>query len=122
MRRRVKVAIARVYDHTDRADAQAVLVDRLWPRGVAKSDAPFQVWMKDIAPSTELRRWYGHAPERFDEFAKRYRQELREGPSQEAVDRLRRLATGGAEITLVTAKKDIDHSAAAVLRDVLTAR
>jgi uncharacterized protein YeaO (DUF488 family) len=122
MSRRVKVGVARVYDHTDRADAHAVLVDRLWPRGVAKRDAPFQVWMKDVAPSTELRRWYGHAPERFDEFAKRYRQELRQGPSHEALGQLRQLATGETELVLVTATRDIDHSAAAVLRDVLTGR
>ena len=58
-----------------------ILVDRLWPRGIAKDSAPFEGWWKQVAPTTELRKWYGHEPERFAEFARRYRQELEEGPA-----------------------------------------
>ena len=112
------VAIARVYDTDQLAGAQAVLVDRLWPRGLSKQDAPFSVWMKDVAPSTDLRRWYGHTPERFAEFARRYRAELRSGPSHEALEDLRVLAAEG-KVTLVTATKDLERSSAAVLRQVL---
>ena len=80
----VEVEIARVYDPPDEGSARRVLVDRLWPRGVAKAAAPFDQWMKDVAPSAELRKWYGHVPERFEEFARRYRDELADGPSREA--------------------------------------
>ena len=113
-----KVGISRVYDKADRTAARVILVDRLWPRGVARSDAPFGMWLKDVAPSTELRKWYGHLPERFDEFALRYRRELSREPARSCLVRLRELARGG-EVILATATKDLDHSGAAVLRDVL---
>ncbi len=117
-RRPVEVGIARVYGHARRRGTQSILVDRLWPRGVARSDAPFETWLKDVAPSTGLRTWYGHVPRRFDEFARRYRRELAGSPGREALERLRELASS-KKVVLVTATKDIDHSAAAVLRDVL---
>ena len=113
-----KVALARVYDHAPRAGGQAVLVDRLWPRGIKKADAPFDLWLKDVAPSTRLRTWYGHDPQRFDQFADRYRQELAESPARSAMAHLREL-TRHDNVVLVTATKDIDRSAGAVLRDVL---
>ena len=113
-----KIDLARVYDHSPRAGGQAVLVDRLWPRGIKKADAPFDLWLKDVAPSTRLRTWYGHDPQRFDQFADRYRQELAESPAQSALAHLRELAHDD-NVVLVTATKDIDRSAGAVLRDVL---
>lgn len=114
---RPKVTIARAYDLNKRDHCQ-VLVDRLWSRGVPKEQAPFAAWFKDVAPSAELRRWYGHVPERFGEFSRRYRQELRRPPARDAVaELLERAGHGG--ITLVTATKDVDHSAAAVLQAVL---
>jgi uncharacterized protein YeaO (DUF488 family) len=95
-----------------------VLVDRLWPRGVKKADGVFDEWLKDAAPSTELRRWYGHDPARFAEFSRRYRAELRQPPASEAVDHLIDLAATHAVI-LLTATADVEHSGAGVLRDHL---
>ena len=115
--RRLNVGIARVYDTTDPA-THRVLVDRLWPRGLAKGSAPFDEWAKDVAPSTELRRWYGHVPERFEEFARRYAGELAEKPASQALAELRSHATE-RDLTLVTATRDLQRSGAAVLRDVL---
>ena len=113
-----KVGIARVYELAGQPGTRAILVDRLWPRGVARAGAPFGTWLKEVAPSTELRKWYRHVPERFDEFSVRYRRELTGSPACEAFEQLRELARDGS-VTLVTATRDIDHSAAAVLRDVL---
>lgn len=113
------VEIRRIYDHHPDDGTPRVLIDRLWPRGVAKADAPMDEWRKEVAPSTGLRRWYGHDPAKFEEFAARYRVELAAAPAQEALARLRRLAgTGG--VVLVTATRDVEHSAAAVLLAVLT--
>jgi uncharacterized protein YeaO (DUF488 family)/DNA-binding MarR family transcriptional regulator len=114
---RVDVGIARVYD-TSTQGAHRVLVDRLWPRGITKKDAPFDEWLKDVAPSSGLRTWYGHVPGRFPEFARRYRQELAHDPAKEALENLRAQARAGS-LVLVTATKDLDRSGAAVLRDVL---
>ena len=112
------VDIARVYDAGALPSRHRVLVDRLWPRGVTKHDAPFDTWLKDVAPSTTLRTWYRHDPDRFAEFAQRYRCELVESPAREALTQLHELART-SHVVLVTATKDVDHSAAAVLRDVL---
>ncbi len=108
------VEIARVYGLA-KQDGYYVLVDRLWPRGVARATAPFDEWLKDVSPSTELRKWYGHRPERFDEFARRYGQELKTNPGRDALEELRRRARGG-RLVLVTASKDLQHSEAAVLQ------
>jgi uncharacterized protein YeaO (DUF488 family) len=93
-----------------------VLVDRLWPRGLRKADAAIDRWMKDIAPSTELRRWFGHDPERWPAFHRRYSQELLQ--QAVAIDELRELARGG-RVTLVFAAHDEAHNDAVVLRDAL---
>lgn len=114
------VEVSRVYEHPP-AVRERVLVDRLWPRGVAKLGAPIDVWLKDVAPSTELRKWYGHRPELFDEFAKRYRNELSKGDAATALTRLRADAVRRG-VTLVTATRDVDRSGAAILRDVLLRR
>jgi uncharacterized protein YeaO (DUF488 family) len=115
----VRVELRRVYDLPPDDGAHRVLVDRLWPRGIAKADAPFDEWAKDVAPSTELRRWYGHEPEKFEEFAHRYRAELLEPPAGGEVARLLRLAEDSG-VVLVTATRDVEHSAAEVLCAVLT--
>lgn len=112
------VGIARVYGAQDSGSARKVLVDRLWPRGVAKSGGAVDEWMKDVAPSTELRTWYGHVPERFAEFGRRYRAELAGDPGARALGELRQLAAG-TPVVLVTATRDLERSGAAVLRDVL---
>jgi uncharacterized protein YeaO (DUF488 family) len=115
------VTIARVYELSGRGRGNRVLVDRLWPRGVRKDEAPFGHWCKDVAPSTELRRWYGHDPARFEEFARRYRDELAGGPAREALDGLRTKALAGP-LVLVTATRELELSAARVLQDVLRGR
>jgi uncharacterized protein YeaO (DUF488 family) len=116
------IQLRRVYDHDDPGDAAyRVLVDRLWPRGMAKADVAMDEWLRDAAPSTELRRWYGHDVHRFDEFARRYRAELRRPPASAAVDRLIDLARTGT-ITLLTATRDVEHSGARVLQERLSSQ
>jgi uncharacterized protein YeaO (DUF488 family) len=99
-------------------DGYRVLIDRLWPRGVSKSEARVDEWARDIAPSTDLRRWYGHDPAKFEEFGRRYRDELRQGPAVEVLARLRGVAQQDA-VTLLTATRDIPHSGGRILLDVL---
>lgn len=110
-----RIRVARVYDEAGPDDGQRVLVDRVWPRGVRKEDPRVGTWCKDVAPSKELREWYQHKPERFDEFATRYKAELRDSP---ALAELRNLAKRGV-VTLVTATRDVDISQAAVLATLL---
>lgn len=113
-----RIRVARVYDDADPDDGQRVLVDRVWPRGVRKDDPRVGTWFKDVAPSKELREWYQHDPEKFDEFAKRYKDELDDNP---ALAELRKLTKRGV-VTLVTATRDVDISQAAVLAKLLKSR
>lgn len=92
-----------------------ILVDRVWPRGVSKEEAAIDWWAKEVAPSPELRRWFGHEPEKYEEFAKRYRREL-EG--NEELERLRGLV-GTTDITLVYGAKDEEHNQARVLKELI---
>jgi uncharacterized protein YeaO (DUF488 family) len=110
------VSVKRIYDPPDRADGRRVLVDRVWPRGVSKDRAALDEWCKAVAPTAELRTWYGHDPQKRAEFAKRYRAELRAGEAAEALARLR--ATSG-RLTLLTATKELELSQAAVLAELL---
>jgi uncharacterized protein YeaO (DUF488 family) len=112
------VRVGRVYDAPARGDGARVLVDRIWPRGVSKEKAHLDEWCKAVAPSTALRTWYQHDPERFEEFGRRYRAELDEPERAEAVQHLRELAQRGP-VTLLTATKHAEISEAAVLADVL---
>lgn len=115
-----RVEVVRVYDDPGRSgDEHRVLVDRLWPRGVRKESVDLDEWVKDAAPSADLRRWYGHEPERFDEFVRRYRDELGEEPAASALRALRRQA-GRHRLVLLTATRDVERSGAEVLRRVLT--
>lgn len=112
------IRVRRVYDEPSTADGMRVLVDRIWPRGLAKAAARVDEWAKDVAPSTELRKWYGHEPGRFGEFRRRYAAELDRPASRAALQRLRsRMANG--PLTLLTATKDVGHSQAVVLADLL---
>jgi uncharacterized protein YeaO (DUF488 family) len=113
-----QVRLRRVYESPDPSDGRRVLVDRLWPRGLSKSAAALDEWLKAVAPSDALRRWYGHQPEKFPAFRERYQQELRSPEQSAALDHLRQLASGGT-ITLLTATRDIEHSEAAVLAEEL---
>jgi len=115
------VRVRRVYDEPSAADGTRVLVDRVWPRGLRKDALRLDDWAKDVAPSTELRTWYGHDPAKFDEFRQRYLGELAASPRRAALGKLRALATSGRPLTLLTATKDVDPSQAAVLARLLQA-
>jgi uncharacterized protein YeaO (DUF488 family) len=108
------VKYRRIYDDALPDDGLRILVDRIWPRGMRKEDARLDEWIRDVAPSTELRRWYGHEPDRYAEFRRRYLAELRE-PAREQVVRWLRERAGQDRMTLLTAAKDLEHSQAAVL-------
>ncbi|MFG2071291.1 Uncharacterized conserved protein YeaO, DUF488 family [Nonomuraea maritima] len=112
------VQVRRVYEEPDRDDGTRVLVDRIWPRGLTKAKAGLDEWCKEVAPSTELRTWYRHDPERFAEFGRRYRTELADPERAAALAHLRELAQGGP-LTLLTATKQPEISEAAVLADLL---
>ena len=114
-----QVRLRRVYDDPVPGDGVRVLVDRVWPRGLTKAAVHLDAWAKDIAPSTPLRRWYGHRPERFTEFRRRYLIELRDAQPAATVDRLRKLAHT-SPVTLLTATRDVEFSHAAVLIDLLS--
>jgi uncharacterized protein YeaO (DUF488 family) len=119
--RRRDVTIKRVYDGPSMTDGQRVLVDRVWPRGMSREKAALDEWCKAVAPSSDLRKWYGHDPERFEEFSRRYRAELDDGEPAVALAHLQDLADSGP-LTLLTASKATDISQAAVLADLLGRR
>ena len=106
----------RAYQEAAGSDGYRILVDRLWPRGVSKEDAKLDVWLKEVGPSTELREWFGHKPERFTEFAKRYKAELRDNP---AFEELRKLCEQHKTLTLVYSAKNEAHNQAVVLQEIL---
>ncbi|HZU71377.1 MAG TPA: DUF488 family protein [Acidimicrobiales bacterium] len=113
----------RVYDdRTGRPGEYRVLVDRLWPRGVAKASLRLDRWAKDLAPSTELRKWYGHEPERFDEFRRRYLAELGQTDTRARLTELLRSVPENALLVLLTATRDLERSGAAVLAQRLRRR
>lgn len=109
------IRIKRVYDDAEAPDGARILVDRLWPRGISKDKAAFDEWMKDLAPTTALRQWFDHRPERWAEFQTRYREELRENPM---VDTLRQRARTET-ITLLYGSRNRDFNHARVLADYL---
>jgi uncharacterized protein YeaO (DUF488 family) len=113
-----KVQVRRAYDTPERSDGARVLVDRLWPRGLSKDKAHFDEWCKEIAPSTELRKWYSHDPARFAEFTHRYHIELQQPGRSDALAHLRELAKAGT-LTLLTATKEPEISGAEVLAEML---
>jgi uncharacterized protein YeaO (DUF488 family) len=110
------IRLKRVYEPPSPEDGLRVLVDRLWPRGLRKADAAIDRWMKDIAPSTELRQWFGHDPERWQEFRRRYARELRQHAT--TIDELHELAQHKT-VTLVFGARDEEHNDAVALREVL---
>lgn len=107
------VHIKRVYEPSGESDGKRILVDRLWPRGLAKAEAHIDLWMKDVAPSAALRRWFGHDPARWTEFQRRYLEELAGNP--QAVDALRK-AIGQSTATLLYGARDEAHNQAVVLQ------
>ena len=110
------VRLKRAYEPPAADDGTRILIDRLWPRGVKKTDAAIDEWMKEIAPSSALRKWFGHEPGRWQEFRRRYQSEIRQHPEQ--FEQLRTLARHGP-ITLVFSARDEAHNDAVVLKDLL---
>jgi uncharacterized protein YeaO (DUF488 family) len=115
------VNIQRAYDKPGACDGTRILVDGLWPRGVNKADLKISAWEKSISPSRELRSWYGHDPEKWPEFRKRYRKELKEPPRKEVLDRLIDVARQGT-LTLVFGARDAEHCNAAVIAEEIRAK
>jgi uncharacterized protein YeaO (DUF488 family) len=113
------IHLKRVYEKPSREDGLRLLVDRLWPRGLSKERAAVARWVKDVAPSTELRQWFGHDPAKWKEFQSRYRKELRD--KKEAVDQLKKEAKKHT-VTLVYGARDEEHNEAVVLKQVLERR
>jgi uncharacterized protein YeaO (DUF488 family) len=110
------VRTKRVYDPADPADGYRVLIDHVWPRGVPRERAQVDAWARELAPSDELRTWFGHVPERFEPFRRRYREELR--ARSESIDDLRRRAASGT-VTIVYAARDREHNNAVVLAELV---
>jgi uncharacterized protein YeaO (DUF488 family) len=113
------ILIKRVYEPASRADGRRILVERLWPRGIKKSDLEMDTWQKDVAPSTALRQWFGHKTPRWPEFRRRYQAELNSNPAawQPVLD-----ATKEGTVTLLYSAQDVEHNSAVVLRDYLVRR
>jgi len=119
MGKNLDVRIRRIYEPSSPDDGRRILVDRLWPRGVSKQAAGIDEWLKAVAPSTDLRRWYGHDPAKFGEFRQRFAGELTDAEHQGAWHHLIDEASKGT-VTLLTATRDVAHSEAAVLAEWLT--
>jgi len=113
----MKIKIKRVYEKPDKEDGFRILVDRLWPHGLTKEKASVDLWLKDIAPSTELRKWFGHDPEKWKEFRKRYNEELKK--NEEQVSLLKDQIKKGT-VTLVYGAKDEEHNEALVLKELFS--
>lgn len=112
----MEIALKRAYDPPARGDGYRVLVDRLWPRGISKEDLALDAWAKDLAPSTALRRWFGHDPARWDAFRTRYRAELAAAGAGERIAAIVAQARPACRITLLFAARDLEHNEAVVLR------
>ena len=108
--------IKRVYDPPERGDGERILVDRLWPRGLSKRNAAVDVWLKDLGPSHELRKWFGHDPRRWNEFRRRYRAELR--AKHDSLAATARKASRGT-VTLLFGARDPEHNQAVVLKETI---
>ena len=115
--RKMNIKLKRVYEKPDKNDGFRILVDRLWPRGLTKQKAKVDVWLKDIAPSTELRKWFAHDPEKWKEFIKKYKKELHENKEQAAV--LKEYLRQGT-VTLVYGARDELHNEALVIKELFS--
>lgn len=111
------IRLRRVYDPAEKDEGYTILVDRLWPRGISKEKANWDEWMKEIAPGNELRKWYSHDPDRWEEFKRRYREEL--GPADGQLARLRQLEDEHGTITLLYASAERNLNNAAALKEFL---
>lgn len=116
----LRIKVKRVYEAAEAGDGKRILVDRLWPRGLRRTEACIDLWLKDAAPSSELRRWFGHAPARWEEFRKRYELELRGQPQTLAP--IIEACAGGETVTLLFAARDAERNNAVALRAFLESR
>ena len=112
----MKIKLKRVYEESDRDDGTRILVDRLWPRGLTKQKANVDIWLKEVAPSTELRKWFHHDPDKWKEFKKKYVKELK--GKEEQINILKKELKAGT-VTLLYGAKDEEHNEALVLMEVL---
>src|SRR5690625_2386076 len=115
------VKLKRVYEEEAKSDGKRILVDRIWPRGISKQKANLYEWLKEIGPSKELRKWFGHDPNKFDEFKKKYKKELQDGKQKASYDQLKNIQKENSTITLVYAAKDEENNQALVLKEMLEA-
>jgi uncharacterized protein YeaO (DUF488 family) len=115
------IAIKRAYEPAGRDDGRRILVDRLWPRGLKKEQLHVETWMRELGPSNELRRFFGHDPERWQEFRKRYRDELKRPQAKPLLDELLEAARNG-KLTLLYSARDEEHNQAVVIKEILEAR
>ncbi|TFJ93422.1 DUF488 domain-containing protein [Lentibacillus salicampi] len=114
------VHLKRIYEEAEQDDGVRVLVDRVWPRGMAKDKAQLDHWLKEIGPSNELRKWFGHDPDKYDEFKQKYKEELKEGDQQEELQKLKKLTKEhDKKLTLLFSAKDEDHNQARVLKEIV---
>lgn len=113
------IQLKRVYEAPEESDGYRILTDRLWPRGISKEKAALDKWAKDMAPSPELRKWFGHDPEKYEEFRKKYRKELEENPAREDFLNLVKDKLKEGRVSLLFGAKDKEHNQAVVLRDFL---
>lgn len=113
------IKLKRIYDSISDQDGIRVLVDRVWPRGVAKAKADLDDWLKEIGPSTELRKWFGHDPDKYEQFKQKYKDELRSGEQLEAFEKLAAIVKNNDIVTLVYGAKDEEHNQARVLKELL---
>lgn len=114
------VQIKRIYEDTKDNDGVRVLVDRVWPRGMAKEDAKLDHWKKEVGPSNDLRKWFGHDPDKFNEFKKRYKEELESGDQQKQLEELKEITKKhNKNVTLLYSAKDEKNNQAKVLKEIL---
>ncbi len=114
----MSVHVKRVYEDAHEDDGVRILVDRIWPRGVSKEDAALDDWMKEISPTTDLRKWFNHDPKKFADFKQKYKEELTTGTQRKALDKVKAIARE-RRVTLVYAAKNEKYNQAVVLKEIL---
>ncbi|MDL4843177.1 DUF488 domain-containing protein [Aquibacillus rhizosphaerae] len=114
------VQLKRIYEKANKEDGVRVLVDRIWPRGISKEDAQIDYWMKEIGPSNDLRKWFGHDPDKYNEFKNKYKDEFQDGEQQEQLEKLKGITKKhNKNITLLFAAKDEKYNQAKVIKEIL---
>ncbi|WP_099159333.1 DUF488 domain-containing protein [Virgibacillus ndiopensis] len=114
------IQLKRIYDSYDEDDGVRVLVDRIWPRGISKENAKLDYWMKEVGPTSDLRKWFGHDPGKYEEFKKKYKEELKSGDQQEELEKLKKITKEhNKSIILLYAAKNKEHNQAQVLKEIL---